>query len=33
MTVITLLGVDPSPDLIAEILTGSAANAPTISDS
>ena len=29
----TVLGVDPSPDFILEILIGSDANAPTISNS
>ena len=29
----TVLGDDPSPDLILEILIGSDANAPTISNS
>ncbi len=30
VTVITLPGVDPSPDISADILSGSDANAPTI---
>ena len=33
VTVIIVPGVDPSPDLIVEILIGSEANAPTISNS
>ena len=33
VTVMTLLGVKPSPEMILEILTGSSANAPTISNS
>ena len=33
VTVITLPGVDPSPDIIDEILRGSEAKAPTISNS
>jgi len=33
VTVITLPGVEPSPDISVEILSGSDANAPTISNS
>ena len=33
VTVTTVVGLLPSPDSILEILTGSAANAPTISHS
>ena len=33
VTVIIAPGVNPSPDMIFEILIGSAANAPTISNS
>ena len=33
VTVMTLPGVEPSPDISVEILSGSDANAPTISNS